>query len=193
LETPLATIIGLHSNVPKYGYITAEQRQWFIEELKAADLQRPNKALIVCVHHAPYSADANHGSSLFMIDFLENVFEETGILPDIVFSGHVHNYQRFSKSYTGGKTVPYIVAGAGGFDELHSIAVTNDERFINNHPLLDKVILEHYCDNKYGFLKIKIERNTTGISLIGEYYTINHNEIAEKTKIELEDSFTISI
>lgn len=193
LETPLATIIGLHSNVPKYGYITAEQRQWFIEELKAADLQRPNKALIVCVHHAPYSADANHGSSLFMIDFLENVFEETGILPDIVFSGHVHNYQRFSKSYTGGKTVPYIVAGAGGFDELHSIAVTNDERFINNHPLLDKVILEHYCDNKYGFLKIKIERNTTGISLTGEYYTINHNEIAGKTTVELEDSFTISI
>jgi hypothetical protein len=180
LETPLATIIGLHSNVPKYGVITGEQRNWFMEELKAADLERPGKALIVCLHHAPYSADVNHSSSLPMIEFLEGVFNETGIRPDIVFSGHVHNYQRFSKVYGDGITVPYIVAGAGGYDELHAIAPTDDERFSSDNPLLDGVNLEHYCDNKHGFLKIVIEKTHTGLSLTVEYYTLPHEETTDQ-------------
>jgi hypothetical protein len=173
LETPLANFIGLHSNVPKYGAITDEQRSWFAEELRAAHLARPNKALIVCVHHAPYSADMNHGSSLPIAQVLEEVFQETSVRPDIVFSGHVHNYQRFGKHYPDGLTVPYIVAGAGGYAELHPIVVMGDEHYINDHPLFSGVQLEHYCDDQHGFLKITIEKTPAGLALTGEYYTVH--------------------
>ena len=139
LETPLANIIGLYSNVTKFGIITEEQRSWFLKELQDADFQRLDKALIVCVHHAPYSADTNHGSSPTMIDFLDKTFAEAGVIPDIVFSGHVHNYQRFKKHYGNGLVHPYIVAGAGGYDVLHSLATEDDRGFFTSSALSENV------------------------------------------------------
>ncbi|AYL99306.1 metallophosphoesterase [Mucilaginibacter celer] len=171
MDTPLATIIGLHTNVPKYGVVTREQRDWFIEELQKADTQRPDKAIILCMHHAPYSADINHGASLPMIDFLEGVFNETGIRPDVVFSGHVHNYQRFNKRYNDCVIMPYIVAGTGGFDELHPIALTDNERFTADDYRFDGVSLEYNCDTRHGFLKVSVEKESAGIAITGEYYT----------------------
>ncbi|WP_091152703.1 metallophosphoesterase family protein [Mucilaginibacter pineti] len=194
LETPLANIIGLHSNIPKYGVITNEQREWFIAELKTADAERGDKALLICVHHAPYSADTNHGSSQPMINFLEGVFEETGIKPDMVLSGHVHNYQRFSKQYADGKTVPYIVAGSGGFDELNALANATDKGYTNKSSLFDDVQLEAYCDNKHGFLKISIEKTTSGLSITGKYYALSStNETNGKAITTLADHFTIPL
>ena len=188
LQTPLANIIGLYSNTPKFGVIEKEQRNWFIEELKAAGAERPGKAILVCLHHAPYTADINHGSSLPMISFLEEAFEESGVRADIVFSGHVHNYQRFHKQYADGKILPFIVAGAGGFDQLHSIAERSNPGFSADHPLLRNVTLENYCENKHGFLKISLSRVDTGINLHGEYYTIPH-QLTVEGHAELADSF----
>lgn len=185
LDTPVATIIGLHSNVPKYGIITPGQRAWFLNELRTADT---NKMLIVCVHHAPFTADTNHGSSLYMINFLESAYQEAGIKPDIVFSGHVHNYQRFIKQYPDGKIIPYIVAGGGGFDELHSIADSDDTRFTADSSLFDHVRLESYCDAKHGFLKIAIAKTEGQLKLTGQYYAVNNENI---TQAKLLDSFTI--
>ena len=192
LQTPLAVIIGLHSNVPKYGIIPIEQRNWLKEELIIANKQRPDKAVILCLHHAPYSADTNHGSSLAMIELLQGVFEETGIRPDIVFSGHVHNYQRFTKTYSEGHQVPFIVAGAGGYDGLHSIAQTNDRNFHSKSHLFEGVQLEKYCDNQHGFLKIAVEKKDKGLTLTGEYYTIsNSKELG--TGSALWDRFVVEI
>lgn len=183
LQTPLATIIGLHSNVPKYGFIDEEQRAWFIEELKMAAAKRPDKIIIVTIHHAPYSADVNHGSSIAMISFLEDAFERSGVRPDIIFSGHVHNYQRFNKTYPDGKLLPFVVCGAGGFDELHYIVEVGDSYYSDQHPLLKNVTLEKYCEMKHGFLKITLERKQAGISLSGEY-TVLCNDAGKSTDVK---------
>lgn len=188
LQTPLANIIGLHSNVPKYGFIGEDQRKWFIEELKTAAKERPDKLIIVCIHHAPYSADVNHGSSLAMIAFLENAFIDSGVRPDAVFSGHVHNYQRFHKMYLDNKVLPFIVCGAGGFDELHSLAEIDDPAYSSGNSLLDNVNLQNYCDSKHGFLKITLEKKATGIALSGEYFALCDNE-KEEMELDLRDSF----
>lgn len=188
LETPLANIIGLHSNVPKYGYIDQTQRDWFINELKTAGKQQPKKLILVCIHHAPYTADFNHASSLPMINFLEDAFKESGILPDAVFSGHVHNYQRFEKTYPNGKIVPYIVCGAGGFDELHSLIYEGDPLYSTDNPLLNDVLLQHYCDAKHGFLKITLERKSNATQLTGNYYTVNPDG-TEAENNSCEDQF----
>ncbi|MCF6404949.1 metallophosphoesterase [Chitinophaga filiformis] len=194
LNTPLANIIGMHSNVPKFGIVTEEQRNWLKEELKAADQERPGKALILCIHHAPYSSDVNHGSSIPMITLLESVFAETGIRPDIVFSGHVHNYQRFKRSYPEGRPVCFIVAGGGGYDELHAVAALEDKRFTNENALFDDVELEAYCDDKHGFLKIMLERTDKGLTLTGQYYPVPHdNTPGNDVVASPEDTFTIEI
>lgn len=171
LNTPLATIIGLYGNVAKFGVINQEQRFWFIEELKKAAVEQ-GKVLIVCLHQSPFSADTNHGSSLAMIQFLENAYQEAGVKPDLVLGGHVHNYQRFTKNYPDGSSVPYVVAGAGGYAMLHSIAEKDGPNISADSDLLRDVTLENYCTAQYGFLKIKIVKKSENLFLTGQYFTV---------------------
>jgi predicted phosphodiesterase len=192
LETPLANIICLYSNVPRFGTITPEQKDWFIEELKKAGDQKKEKAIILCLHHSAYSADINHGSSLRMQLFLNECFEAANIKPDIVLSGHVHNYQRFSKHYPDGKILPFIVAGAGGYAQLHPIASLNNPEFPDTSNYLDNVFLEKYCDDKHGFLKITLEKTRDQFVLSGNYYTIP-TEGSSNEQTFLLDSFTINL
>jgi hypothetical protein len=55
-----------------------------------------------------------------------------------VLSGHVHSYQRFERDL-GGKKVPYIIAGAGGYANtlklLHKIELHMDRRAEERHAL----------------------------------------------------------
>lgn len=194
LETPLINIIGLYGNVTKFGTITEEQENWFKEQLIWANQQRPDKALMVCIHHPPYSADINHGSSLRMIHFFEKVFEETGILPDIVLSGHVHNYQHFVKKYAGQKEVPFIVAGAGGYDELHPVATLEDGRFTSEVKEFENVHLANYCDTRHGFLKVNAQKQANGVDLNIEYYTIPSEKFTEDfSPAQLTDQFSVEV
>jgi len=190
LKTPLANIIGLYSNVPRFGAITGEQKEWFIDELKGIAATQGEKALILCLHHSAYSADINHGSSIHMQNFLEAAFNEAQLRPDVVFSGHVHNYQRFSKHYPDGDTLPFIVSGAGGFAELHKIAKLNDTAYPDTSPLFDHVVLEKYCDTSHGFLKISISKTEGKVIINGNYYTIPEERDIDST-VYLFDSFEI--
>src|SRR5207247_4561948 len=98
LIAPLVTIIGLYTNCPEHGVVEQDQADWFRAELEAAANDR---ALIVALHHPPYSADAHHGASEPMRTLLKKVFTDSGRTPDLVLSGHVHNYQRFTAPETG--------------------------------------------------------------------------------------------
>lgn len=173
LVTPLANIICLYGNATKYGFITEGQEAWFVQELLSAHAERPQKALIVCIHQAPYSADINHGSSINMITFLERSFHAAGVKPDLVLSGHVHNYQRFTKQYADGTVIPYVVAGAGGYADLHRIAEPDNPLVIDNLPIVSQVQLENYCDSCHGFLKIKLDKQDIGILITCEYFTFS--------------------
>jgi hypothetical protein len=185
LKTPLANIIGMASNVPKFGVVTEEQIEWLKYELKAANAERPDKALIITIHHAPYTADINHGSSIPMFTMLESVFEETGIRPDIVFSGHVHNYQHLIRRYETGNPVHFIVAGGGGYDELHPIAELEDDRFTNDYPTFKDIELLNYCTDKHGFLKVTLERTKKGITLTGNYYAMPNATLKDTFVLEI--------
>jgi hypothetical protein len=52
LNVPFVTIIGLYSNVPDGGVIKDDEFNWFKGELESAP---KDKALIISVHHAPFS------------------------------------------------------------------------------------------------------------------------------------------
>jgi hypothetical protein len=144
-------IIGLYSNVPEGGQFADEQLRWLVEELKAA----PRDVTVILAMHQPvYAADVTHGSNLTLADALEACFAEAGRVPDAVFTGHAHNYQRFARR-VGECPIPYIVAGAGGYYDRHEIA-EGVSGLPASFPGLDGVTLEAYEDQAHGFMTVTV-------------------------------------
>lgn len=139
------TIIGVWSNVPSGGVLAKSQTDWLASELKAAAVDRP---LIVAIHHPPYSVDAHHGGSKKMGDALDACFTAAGRCPELVMSGHVHDYQRFTRT-AWGKKIAYLVQGAGGYHNLHPLA---GDAAAGMDVLGDgSVIFEQGCASTWGF------------------------------------------
>jgi acid phosphatase type 7 len=169
LVTPIAVIVGLYSNVPEHGVVHPDQLAWLVNELKAAPKDLP---VLVALHHPPLSADDHHGGSQPMHDALDRAFSESGRWADIVLAGHVHNYQRFTRNKPEGpRQIPYLVGGAGGYHNLHSVAKVNGVKPTPpiNLPLSgDTVTLEKFVDDRHGFLRLEV---TPG-AISGTYYTV---------------------
>lgn len=166
LLTPLVTIVGLYTNVPEGGAVHPDQLNWLIGELKAADKDKP---LFVTMHHPILSADDHHSGSKAMEEALTQAESQSGRIPDIIFGGHVHNYQRFTRTRDG-RDVPYIVAGAGGYHNLHHVVKVNGQKIVPPVKLggADAPTLEAYVDSRHGFLRIEV----TSDSVQGKYYTV---------------------
>jgi acid phosphatase type 7 len=157
LELEAVTIIGVYSNVPSGGHVEPQQVARLTQELADAT---PGKPVIVGLHHPPYSIDAHHGGSQHMGDALDQAFSDSGRVPDLVLSGHVHDYQRFSRKL-GDKSVPYIVSGNGGYHNLHKLAPGATP----GQQLTTDVTFEFGDDAQYGFLKLTAGAGT----ITGEY------------------------
>lgn len=143
------TVIGLYTNVPDGGRIAEDQLTWLVAELAAA----PRDAvLILALHHCLYSADLTHGSNLTLADVLEGAFTRAGRAPDLVLSGHVHSYQRFSRRYRG-RVIPHLVAGTGGVSNLQEIAPDVPD-VPASFAGLPGVTLEAYQDSSWGYLTV---------------------------------------
>lgn len=160
LLTPLATIIGLCSNVGESeGEFHQDQIDWFHGELTAVDKTLP---LIIAVHHPPFSGDTEHGGSTVVDNMLSAAFTATGVYPDMILSGHVHNYQRFTNtvSLADGTTkeIACVVAGAGGYSKLGLIHQVNGAYPPRNTPLDlgNGLVLENYDQENFGFLRCEV-------------------------------------
>jgi acid phosphatase type 7 len=177
LSAALATIVGLYTNVPSGGVVDATQEAWLVEELRAAPAGR---ALILTLHHPPYSADAYHGGSKQMGDLIDRATKAAGRWPDLILSGHVHDYQRFTRNINNG--VPYIVSGAGGYHNLHSMASG-----IGTLPWPvpgSDVTLEAYDDHDWGWLALSI----TKTSIAGNYVAVDTSGASR-----IADTFAVPI
>jgi hypothetical protein len=122
LVTPLATFVGMYTNVPEHGSIDSNQQQWLTNEFHTAPTDR---ALILALHHPIYSFDVFHSGSSKMADALENAIRDTGRVPNLVLTGHVHDYQRIEMDIAPDGPTPFIVAGNGGYHNLHQIHSAN--------------------------------------------------------------------
>jgi len=169
LVTPFAWVIGLYTNVPEGGAVHPDQLAWLTAELKAANAAR--LAVIVTMHHPIYSADDHHSGSESMHQALQTAMQGSGVTPDLVLAGHVHNYQRFTRK-AGAKESTYVVAGAGGYHNLHRVAKVNGDSVVTPVTLTetgDEVTFEKYVDDQFGFLRLEI----SDPYLVGKYYTVN--------------------
>ncbi len=174
LEAPFATIIGLYSNVDGSldGRGTVEQLRWFEGQMAKAPA---DKCLLVAVHHPPYSLDADHGGSPAILDAIERTARITNRWPDAVFSGHVHNYQRFTRTLPD-RQIPFVVAGAGGYanapKSMHKLQLDQErQRIPSGKPFkttLADVTLEHFDQENPGFMRVTVDAE----SLAVEYFIV---------------------
>ena len=186
LDTPFATFIGLYTNVPEGGWMDDQQVVWLQSELSAAP---QDKALFVCMHHPIYSADTFHSGSTYMSNILDQAIQATKRVPDAVFAGHVHNYQRFTRAYQD-RQIPYIVAGAGGYWHLHQVIQVQGQPVKTPYPVPgEDVTLESYCDDHHGYLVLEVD----GTSLAGRYYSVPTQQEPASTPSQLIDSFTLNL
>jgi len=150
LDTPLAYIVGLYSNIVNGGmlddptaypdFTTGPQYQWLVGELRAvaaANSQNsPKKAVLLAVHYPPYSGGANFnvrgdpskgpGKNLsnapYLAVALQKAFADSGQRPDAIFSAHAHLFQRLTYKFADGTVMPCLVAGCGGHAPLEVLA-----------------------------------------------------------------------
>jgi acid phosphatase type 7 len=168
LETPLATIIGLYTNVLLDGSIDEAQKEWLVGELKAAPL---DKALIVTMHASPYQeTGARAGAQM-----LDEVSKNAGRAPDIVFSAHAHLYMRFTRRVEG-RELPYVIIGTGGYFRLKRFRELEPEQFAD-------VKREQYDDKHHGFAKVSITRQ----SILCEYFGVSEDSTLKSSSSTLLD------
>lgn len=184
LDTPFATLVGLYTNVPEGGWMDDKQIAWLVSELSSAP---QDKALIVSMHHPIYSADVFHTGSQYMANVLDNAIQQTGRWPDLVFAGHVHNYQRYTRAQAS-RDIPYIVAGAGGYWHLHDMAKDPQGNPLPTPypvPGTDATLVS-YCADQHGYLLME----ATPTTLKGSYYAVPPAQSASGPATLL-DSFTL--
>lgn len=147
LDAPFVQIIGLYSNIAEgpgdLEGASGDQQQitWLNSTLTAIAAARKSggrKALIIGVHHPPFSQGGHSGSPV-MLQQIDDACKAAGIGPDALIAGHSHTYQRYTRIVTiaGNQVqVPYIVAGCGGHNDqavgVASGQTTGDHTFVKS-------------------------------------------------------------
>jgi len=160
-EAPMVRILALYSNTLEDPGVIADSdignSQIKYLEAALARAKSFDDALIIAHHHPAYTAGSQHGWSTDMLGQIDKACNDAGVWPHAVLSAHAHNYQRFTRLH--GKTqIPYIICGNGG----HGLAKLRQKgtsalrtpQPIEVPPGADKVILENYDDEDFGYLRV---------------------------------------
>jgi hypothetical protein len=168
-DAPFVRILGVYSNVLEDPgvisgedgtYPTLDSRQIDFLQTALARVKSENYAgaVIIAVHHPPFTGGSTHGGSPLMLQDIDNACQAAGVWPHAVFSGHSHNYQRFTRTVNG-LQIPYLVAGCGGHAPLEKMSGTYRTPF----PIDSTLTLESYDDSDYGYLRVVVNATTLSI------------------------------
>lgn len=160
-DAPFVSIVGLYSNVLEDpGVISSEgnrrspvdDQQLTFLEAQMKRLKRAGVAVIVAAHHPPYTGGSDHLGSPRMLKDLDECFQSANFWPHLCFSGHAHNYQRYTR--TAGKfETPYIICGSGGHG-LSKMRAPHRGAIRTPVALTKDVVLNNYDDQNYGYLRV---------------------------------------
>lgn len=178
LQAPLVTIIGLYSNaLENFGVISSEngeyptidnrQTDFLTNQLRAA---KDNKsAVIVAIHHPPFSGDGTHGGSPKMLADIDQCIEKAKFSPHVILSGHAHIYQRYTrmKKYSFDSStyeMPVLVAGSGGHrvtpEHSHKLSTVRTPKKHAAGVRMDKYIPD------FGYLRLTVTKDRMMIEFI---------------------------
>lgn len=177
MTAPFVRFIGLYSNAGEsVGVLSdptiGDDQVTFLQQQLAAALAARNadptnqnpEALILTVHHPPFTGASDHFPSASMLQQIDSCCQQAGIWPDLVLSGHAHLYERYSRTMkSDGRQIPYIVAGNGGYYNLSKLK-TNAA---GNKPTAgsqtepdgqgNTITLEQFNDTNFGFLRLTVD------------------------------------
>ena len=135
LDSPFVRILGLYSNVLEdpgvisaqngtYPTLDARQVNFLTAALKRIKTRKliPARSSLRCIIRR-ITGGSDHGGSPEMLADIDSACTAAGVWPHAVFSGHSHNYQRYTRTVNG-LTIPYIVAGCGGHSPLSAMSST---------------------------------------------------------------------
>ena len=166
-DAPFVRILTLYSNtledpgVISNTSIGDSQLRFLKAALERVKSENYAGALLIADHHPPYTADSIHGWSVEMLGQIDAVCNKVGVWPHAFLSGHVHNYQRFTRTRKeNGTQIPYLVCGNGG----HNVAALAKGSTPLRAPQIiqpakgstDQLVLENYDDKNYGYLRIVV-------------------------------------
>jgi hypothetical protein len=168
-EAPFVRILGLYSNVLEDpGVISAQkgttspntvldnrQVDFLTAALKRVKSDKFAGAVIIVVHHPPYTGGSQHGGSPLMLADIDSACAAAGVYPHAVFSGHAHNYQRYTRTIAG-KQIPFVVAGCGGHNPLSKLRAN----LRTPYPINSTLILESFDFIHYGYLRVIVDATT---------------------------------
>ncbi len=169
LEAPFVRILGLYSNVLEDpGVISGENGQntvlddrqvaFLTAALKRVKSDNFTGAVIIAMHHPPFTGGAEHGASPLMLADVDSACTAAGVWPHAVFSGHSHNYQRFTRTVNK-MQIPFLVAGCGGHSPLSPMRATYRTPYVIDNTLT----LESYDATDYGYLRVIVNASTMTI------------------------------
>ncbi len=195
-EAPFVRILALYSNTLEDPGVIADdnigndQLKFLAAALKRVKDESYEGALIIAHHHPAFSSGSKHGWSVDMLAQIDQCCDDAGVWPHAVFSAHAHNYQRFTR-YHGDMQIPYLVAGGGGHGlgrlsrgkntPALRVPLTVQEADKDN----DKVVLECYDDQDYGYLRVIVNEQT----LLIEYHPASDGADAKTP----DDAVTIDL
>jgi hypothetical protein len=169
LEAPFIRFLGLYSNVLEDpGVISDEngrntvldgrQIKFLQTALRRVKSDTFNGAVIIAVHHPPFTGGSGHGGSPLMLQDIDNACQAAGVWPHAVLSGHAHNYQRYTRTVNNYQ-IPYVVAGCGGHTPLSKMRAT----YRTPYKIDDTLTLESYDDAHFGYLRVVVTAETMRI------------------------------
>jgi hypothetical protein len=140
---------------------------------------------------------------------LQEAYRESGQYPDAVLSAHAHLYQRLTYTHADGRQVPHLIVGSGGHAPVEGLgapcakgsgvapgvapAAPAEVALPPWLPLPagDRVRLEAYDDEHFGFLRLTLDANQK--TLTGEFFAV----LGEAGKVSglsaVADHFTLDL
>jgi hypothetical protein len=110
-------------------------------------------------------------------------------VPDLVLTGHVHNYQRFTRR-VGGREIPYLVVGAGGYWHLHYMAAAVPQPTGLPFPVPGSdATLEAYCDDRHGYLRLEVSAG----EIAGVYRPVPRPQESWRQRLDPIDRFRLDL
>jgi Calcineurin-like phosphoesterase/Iron/zinc purple acid phosphatase-like protein C len=175
MEAPFVRLLGLYSNVLEdpgvisaengtYPTLDARQVSFLTAALKRIKSEKFTGAIIIAAHHPPYTGGSDHGGSPGMLADIDAACTAAGVWPHAVFSGHSHNYQRYTRTVNG-LSIPFIVAGCGGHSPLSAMSST----LRTPYKIDSTLTLNSYDDTDYGYLRVIVNATTMTIEFHPEH------------------------
>jgi hypothetical protein len=170
LEAPFLRLLGIYSNaLEDPGVISTEgntrrtlnddQLTYLKTALARCKSENYTGAVLVAVHHPPFTGGVNHGGSPRMLQDMDDAATQAGFWPHVVLSAHSHNYQRYTRTASG-LTIPYIVAGMGGHGVTKMRTTASGNAIRTPMTVGGTLTLESYDDTHFGYMRVIVNATT---------------------------------